>query len=157
MINIKEGIQSKTFKGVIIGIVIVLVLAVVFQAGMFLGLKKAEFSGRLGENYNRIFGEQRGPAMPFDNISGGHGAVGPVIRVSTSTLIVAEQNNIEKIVLMSDQTLVRKFRDDIKPSGINVGDFVSVLGEANNQGEIDARFIRVMPAPMAASSTIKTN
>ncbi len=150
-LNLKERVQSKKFQGFIIGIGTLLVLIVIFQAGMFVGLKKAEFSGRLGENYGRIFGDSRGEmmnggfgGMPFDNLPGGHGAAGKVIKTSTSTLVVAEPNNVEKMVLMSDDTLIRKFRDEIKASDIKVGDFVSVIGESDNNSEIEAKLIRIL-------------
>ena len=162
--NFKEFSQSKGFRGFIIGVGVFIILAFVFQAGMFVGLKKAEFSGRLGENYGRIFGEERGPGMmngtfgmPFDNIPGGHGAVGEVLKISSSTIVVAEPGNVEKIVTINGETIIRKNRDEIKTNNIKVGDFVSVLGEANNNAEIEARFIRVMPGSVAATTTIKNN
>ena len=108
---------------------------------------------RNGKFYvNKIFN-----GMPFDNMPDGHGAIGTVIKISSSTLVVAEPNNIEKIILINDDTLIRKFREQIKSSDIAVGDFVSVIGEANNNSEIESKFIRVMPPPPVASSTFKTN
>lgn len=162
--NLKDIAKSKIFFGFIIGIATLLVIAVVFQAGMFVGLKKAEFSGRLGENYGRIFNDTNGPGMmkgsfggmPFNNLPGGHGAVGSVIKVSSSTLVVAEPNNIEKIILISDDTIIRKFRNEIKVSDILVGDSVSVIGEADNSSEIEAKFIRVLPSLPTSSSTLIT-
>lgn len=164
-INYKEVVRSKVFSGFIFGLGTVLILAIVFQAGMYVGLKKANFSQRLGENYGRIFGDERRPAlpggmfdgMPFDNLPGGHGAAGIVVKVSSSTLVVAEPNNIEKIVLIGEKTIIRRFQDQIKSTDIITGDFVSILGEANDKGEIEAKLVRVLPTPPAASSTIKTN
>ena len=130
--NFKECVQSKTFKGFMVGIGFFLILMIVFQVGVFAGL-------------------------PFDNLPGSHGAVGQVIKVSSSTLVVAEPNNVEKVVLVGNQTITRQYRDQIKAQDIVVGDFVSILGEANAKGEIDAKFIRVLPPPLSASSTLKNN
>ncbi|MFA7252650.1 MAG: hypothetical protein WC027_02230 [Candidatus Paceibacterota bacterium] len=132
-------------KGFIIGLVTFLVLVIVFQAGVFVGFRKADFSQRLGENYGRIFGDDKG--MPFDNMPGGHGAVGKVIKVSSTTIAVAEPNNIEKVILFGEDTSVRKARAEIKISDILVGDFVSVIGEANDRGEIEAKLVRILPPP----------
>ena len=163
--NYKKIIESKKFRNLIIGIAFFLILIIVFQLGIFVGIKKAEFSERLGQNYGRIFDNNgQSPMMnnifngiPFDNLPGGHGAIGTVVKVSSSTLVVAEPNNIEKIVLIEDETLIRKFRENIKPSDIAVGDSVSVIGEANNDSKIEAKFIRVMPSLPIASSTLKIN
>ena len=162
-ISFKELVQSKMFKGFIIGIATFLVLIIVFQAGVFVGFKKAGFSQMLGENYGRIFGDEKRPGMmggifaglPFDNLPGGHGAAGAVIKVSSSTIVVSEPNNIEKIVLLSDQTIIRKARDEVKAGDIVIGDFVSIIGEANSKGEIEAKLVRIMPPPPFASSTPK--
>ncbi len=153
--NFKEIAQSKMFKGFIIGIVTFLVLIIVFQAGVFVGFKKANFSQRLGENYGRIFGNEKRSAirdgifkgMPFDNLPGGHGAVGAVIKVSSSTIVVSEPNNIEKIVLLDTETIIRKAREEIQFEDIIIGDFVSIIGQANSLGEIEAKLVRVMPPP----------
>lgn len=150
----KEFFQSKVFLGFIIGIATFLILAIVFQVGVFVGFKKASFSQRLGENYGRIFGDDKAPqmggmfaGMPFDNIPGGHGAVGKVIKTSTSTIVVAEPNNIEKVILLNQETSIREARGEIKAGDITVGDFVSIIGEANSQGEIEAKLVRVLPPP----------
>jgi hypothetical protein len=161
--NFKEGVQSKMFKGFIIGIATVLVLMIVFQAGIFVGFRKANFSQRLGENYGRIFGDGKRSnimdemfrGMSFDNLPGGHGAVGAVIKVSSSTIIVSEPNNIEKIVLLNGETAIRKARDEVKIKDIVIGDFVSIIGESNIKGEIEAKLVRIMPPPPFASSTPK--
>jgi hypothetical protein len=152
--NPKEFFQSKVFLGFIIGIAAFLILAIVFQVGVFVGFKKAGFSQRLGENYGRIFGDDKRPqmggmfeGMPFDNIPGGHGAVGKVVKISASTIVVAEPNNIEKVILFVQETSIRKAREEIKAGDIVVGDFVSIIGEANSQGEIEAKLIRVLPPP----------
>ena len=163
--NFKECVQSKTFKGFMVGIGFFLILMIVFQVGVFVGFKKADFSERLGGNYGQIFGDDKRPplpggmfaGLPIDNLPGSHGAVGQVIKVSSSTLVVAEPNNVEKVVLVGNQTITRQYRDQIKAQDIVVGDFVSILGEANAKGEIDAKFIRVLPPPLSASSTLKNN
>ncbi|NDE68436.1 hypothetical protein EB052_02410, partial [bacterium] len=58
-INIKDLHKSKTFQGVIVGILVVVVLLTVFQAGVFFGYHKAGFS-------SRFVGYVGGGMMDFD-------------------------------------------------------------------------------------------
>jgi hypothetical protein len=51
--------------------------------------------------------------------------------------------------LIGDKTIIRKAREEITLKNIIVGDFLSVVGEANNKGEIEAKLVRVMPSPGA--------
>ncbi len=166
--NIKDIAQSKTLRGVIIGLVIFIGISLVFQLGVFVGYKKAEFSGRFGDNFSRSFaGDRRGPDMmggfTKDIFVGGHGAVGKIVRISLPTIVVADRENIEKIILVNDDTVVRSFRKDIKSDILAVGDFVVVLGSPDDRGQIVSKLIRVMPEPGSgsgekfASTTVKSN
>jgi hypothetical protein len=164
--NIKEFSQSKILKGIIIGFSIFFILTFVFQMGQYFGLRKALYLERLEDNYGQIFGEERHPAnmmggmfdnLPFDNLPGSHGAAGAVIKVSSTTLVVAEPGNVEKIVTVNDKTLIRKGRGQIDLDDVLIGDAVSIIGDANDHGIIVAKLVRVLPSrPVAATSTIKT-
>lgn len=149
--NFKDIAQSKTLRGVIIGICIFIVIILIFQAGVFVGYKKAEFSGRFGDNYSRAFGgDQRGPGMmggfSQDIFVGGHGATGKIVRISLPSIVVADQGNVEKIITVNDDTAIRNFRATIQSTDLKVGDFIVVLGSPDDQGQIVAKLIRLMPA-----------
>jgi hypothetical protein len=58
---------------------------------------------------------------------------------------VQDRNNIEKVILIKDDTKIQKMMFDIKASDLIVDDFVTIIGSPNNQGQIEAKFIRVMP------------
>ena len=158
--NFKKMFESKGFLGFIIGLGTFLVLAVVFAAGMHIGYEKAFFSDNLGNNYREVFGsESHGPilrALPVENLPGAFGATGKVIKINLPTILVAGPDNIEKTVLVSSTTLIRELQDSDDATSIQIGDYVAVIGAPNNQGEIEAKFIRVMPAPVmpVSSSTI---
>ena len=148
--NIKEYIQSQSFRGVLIGIGIAIAALLIFQAGMFVGYRKASFAYRFGDNYYRAF--DRRPPSPFGvPISGKfgttHGAAGEVMSISLPTFVVAGPDSIEKTVLVGTSTLIRKFDSELKPEDIQTGDFLVVIGEPNDDAQIQAKLIRILPEP----------
>ena len=38
-------------------------------------------------------------------------------------------------------------RDEIKISDLKIGDFIVVIGSPNTDGQVEAKFIRLMPEP----------
>ena len=103
----KDLNSRKIFRLIIKVIIVLIVLIVVFQAGRFVGLRQAIFSGRLGDNYYRAlegpgrFGSM-GPMADrgfFDNLPNSHGAVGQIIKFDLPTLVVTGPDNLEKIIL----------------------------------------------------------
>ncbi len=160
--NFKELIESKKdlFKSrklkialIIIGLAI-LILAV-FQLGMLVGFKKASFSYQWGDNYYRAFGKPQGDprTMGLPNKMGmmemgftdAHGVSGRILKVIPPRIMIEGVDNVEKSVLVNDKTVIRRFRDNINISNVQQDEFAVVLGSPNNNGEIEAGFIRIMP------------
>lgn len=140
-------------RSVLIGLVSLALALFVFQAGIFVGYHKALFSYR-GEN--RYFaaiegqGGRGGMMMGFsDEFSPNHGAIGQIISVSLPSFVVAGPNNAEKTVVIDGRTTIRRFRDIATSTDIRADDFAVVLGEPDQSGAIQARFVRLMPAPAA--------
>lgn len=117
---------------VAVGAVILLLLA--FKAGELIGYRKALFSYRWGENYHRNFG---------DFMMSAHGTAGTILKIDGSTLIVKGGDNVEKTILMSEKTTVTSRRETIKAGGLKVDDRVVIIGSPNEQGQIEAKFIRL--------------
>jgi hypothetical protein len=144
---------SKSFRGFLLGIGSFILVAVVFQTGVFVGFRKASFAFRYGDNYYQNFGgPDRGPmsgAMglrPFGrDLPGGHGATGKIVRVSLPTLLVAGPDNLEKVVRIGEDTKIRRFREEIKATDLRVDDTVVIIGAPNETAEVAAKLIRVMP------------
>lgn len=159
--DLKEIAESKNYKRIVIGIIILIIVFFIFQAGYFVGIRKAEFSFRMGDNYYRTFGDNRGifgvPQMmgiQRDNLVGANGAIGKIVKMELPTIIVADQNNVEKIVKIEDETLIRSFRNEIKSSDLKIGNFVTVIGEPDeNSSSIEAKLIRVVPSPNEATTS----
>lgn len=142
--------KPKSFKIVLSGLAAAVVLLLVFQAGLMVGFKKANFSFRWGENYHRNFGGP--PRGWFDNFGrddyrDAQGAYGQIIKIDGSNITVKDRNNTEKVVLLNDKTVISRFRENIKQADLRVDDQVVIIGEPNNAGQVEAKLIRVMPAP----------
>ncbi len=146
--NIKNFFESKTSKGVFYGITIVIVVLFIFQAGMMVGYHKAAFSYRWGDNYSRTFGESRHmiPGFPSGGFMNAHGATGKIIKIDLPTFIIESQDNTEKVIVIKDDTIIRRFRDEVKSSDLKVDDIVVVIGTPNDKGQVEAKFIRLMPS-----------
>lgn len=156
--NIKDIARSKTLRGVIFGIILVIFVSLIFQAGVFVGYKKAQFSGRFGDNYSRAFGSRDAGMMrgfPQDIFVGGHGSAGQVIRIDLPIIVVADRDNVEKVIKIDDKTVIRNARFPVKVDQLKVGDFITALGSPDEQGQINAKLIRIIPEPgsVRASST----
>jgi hypothetical protein len=116
------------------------------------GAKKADFSFRWADEYHRnfagpqggFFGDFMGMEKEFINTNG---TFGEIIKIDNASLTVKDKNNVEKIVLVSDKTSIVKQRGDLKLSDLKVGDNIIVIGDPTNNGQIEARLIRIMPPP----------
>lgn len=146
--KLSQFVQSKKFIVAIAGLVGLAVLIGTFSLGVFVGYHKARFSYAWGENYHKNFGGPRGGL--FQDFSGkefmdAHGTYGQIVKVDASTLVVKGRDNVEKIVVVSADTSIMSLRNAIKISDLKVNDNIVVIGEPNNQGQIEAKFIRFLP------------
>ena len=142
--------QSKMFKAIIICIAGLIILLLGFMAGMTVGFRKAGFSYRWGENYYRSFSGPR-PEFPM-NMAGrdflmGHGVLGSIIKIASSTLVIQGSDNVENVILVGKDTKIMRFREVISINDLKVNDNVVVIGSPNDNGQIEAKLIRVMPIP----------
>lgn len=147
--NFTNVIQSKTFRGIIYGVLAALVALIVFQAGVFVGYRRATFSYRWGENYHRNFGGPRGGfMMPLrgDDFTNPHGTFGKIIKIDLPTIAVQASDGTEKSIVIDDNTTIRRFQETLTSKDLKVDDPIVVIGEPNDQGQIEAKLIRLMPA-----------
>ncbi len=159
--NIKEFSQSKAFKKTLYGIGVVIVALLIFQGGVLVGYHKAGFSYRLGDNYHRTFVGEQGEfplGMYRGDFTDAHGSVGKIIKIDLPTFVLEGQDGVEKIISVTDDTVIRQFRETIKPTDLKINDFVVVIGSPNTQGQIESRLIRLMPSlpDLTISSSTKT-
>ena len=153
--NLKEFTQSKMFQKMLVGLGIAVVALLIFQAGMHVGYRKASFSYRFGDNYYRAFGGHE--IKPFrDPIRGGfiesNGAVGKIVSINFPTLVVVGLDNVEKVILIGEDTRIRHLDATATSSDLRVDDSVVVFGLPNDSSQVEARFIRIVPAPLSTSA-----
>lgn len=134
-----------------VGAAIVLVL--VFGAGVAVGFKKASFSYRFGENYQQLFGGRRdllreGNGRGFMN---SHGAAGEIISIAGNSIVIKGSDGAEKNILAPDTVAIRANQQDIKFADLKIGESITVIGAPNDQGQIEARLIRIMPPAVPAA------
>ncbi len=138
-------------------VAIIAVLLLVFGAGMSVGHHRALFASEWGRNYYNNFygGERRSiPMMSFSDrgFMGMHGTVGTIIDISSSTISIKGQDNVEKSIVIDGDEAIRKGDSNISISDLKVGDNIAVIGGPNANGQIKAKFIRVFPARGAGLS-----
>ncbi len=141
--------QSKLFKIILLGIGGLAALLLAFKAGEFVGYKKANFSCRWGENYHKNFGGPRngilGDFSDQDDFMGAHGTSGQIIKIDPAAIVIKSQNSVEKIIAVKNGTVIKRFMDTIKLSDLKTDDYIVVIGDPNDAGQIEAKFIRLMP------------
>ncbi|HBM46219.1 MAG: hypothetical protein UT05_C0003G0007 [Parcubacteria group bacterium GW2011_GWF2_38_76] len=157
--NLKEFVETQNFKRVIKIVGTLAVVFFVFQAGVFMGFRKASFFCNFGDNFRKNFGAPRDEfrGMMNRDMPNAHGVVGKVVGVSLPNIIVAGDDGVEKIISVSKKTFVRKFRDNIKAEEIKIDDSVIVVGAPLKDGKIDARLIRIMPIQPLQKTATSTN
>ena len=141
MNKILDFLKSKTAVIIIAVLFGLALLLGTFSIGMAVGYRKAKFSYAWGENYHRNFGGPRGGFMRDFNIDlngkdfiGAHGTFGQIISVGGSELVVRGKDNVEKIILVNNDTDIRRFRDSIQLRDIQIGEPIVVIGEPDDAG-----------------------
>ncbi|MFA5747205.1 MAG: hypothetical protein WC926_03985 [Candidatus Paceibacterota bacterium] len=142
----------KIFFLVIIGLMILLS---VFKLGIVVGEKKADFTRQWSDNYHMNFA---GPKEGFFKNLGdkdlieASGTFGQIIKMDGSTIVVKGQNDVEKTVIAGEGIQIKRFNEDVGITDLKVDDRVVIIGEPNESGQIEAKFIRIMPPPPEGGS-----
>lgn len=133
-------------KNLLVVLSIVIFALFFFWIGEEVGSRRAEFNERFGDNYVKVFRDSNGRGGFMRNeMFGGHGAYGKIISINPQIITISGDDNIEKAVLITDDTLIRQYDQNIKITDLTPGENVYILGRPNNSGQIEARIIRVIP------------
>jgi hypothetical protein len=147
--DIKNVFESRVVFRILCAIGIIIVSLLIFSAGITVGFYKASFGRAWGDNYERNFGMMPNrPMFGQDNFPNANGAIGKIIKITLPTIIVQDKDNTEKVILIKDDTKIQKMMSEVKPSDLAIDDFVVIIGSPNDQGQIEAKLIRIMPAGM---------
>jgi hypothetical protein len=147
--DIKTYVTSPWFKGVITGLCLAVIMLLIFQAGVMVGFRKAMFMSRTGDMYYRGLEGRPGKfigVFPGEGIAA-HGAVGEIISVNLPTFVIEGPEKLERIVRVGSDTEIRRFRTTASTTDLVSGEFVVVIGEPNDDAEVVAKLIRIMPPP----------
>jgi hypothetical protein len=153
----KEIIKSKGFKIAAIAVGAFIIVLIIFGSGVAVGLHKARFSYKFGENYERNFTGpgMGGPGGPmgmmregFRNFEGrdfrnAHGLAGTIVSITDNNIIIKDKDNKENTVAVSDKTIIKSGRNDIKIGDLKNDEQVVVMGKPGDNGVINADLIRV--------------
>lgn len=154
--NINNILESKLFKTIVLSIVALIMLVFVFGLGVFVGTKKANFSFRWADQYHRNFGGPQGGFfndMASRQFADANGVFGQIIKIDEQNLTIKGKDNVEKIILVNNETTINFQRVTIKLSNLKIDDVVVVIGEPNDNGQIEAKLIRVLPPPPVSFNT----
>lgn len=147
------------FKWIIIGVLGFFIVFLAFSTGLFIGGAKARFTYSWAESYHKNFGGPKGgflgnwqktPPMPGE-FMGAHGVFGQIIKIEESAVVIKSPSNEEKVVVFSEDTIINRFKEEIKINDLKVDDYIVIIGEPDDSGQIKAKFIRVMPSPKETS------
>lgn len=157
--DLKKIFNSRAFLIATWSVGGLIILLLVFKSGVAVGYKKAGFSYRWGENYHRNFAGPKGGffeefVSDRKNFIESHGVVGQVAKVDGATLIVKGRDNVEKIIITNDNSVINRFRETIKLSDLKADDYIVIIGSPNDAGQIEAKLIRVIP-PLGSMSKFR--
>jgi hypothetical protein len=160
----KNLFSSKKIEIAKIAILIIgaiLVLSIVFVLGMNVGFKKANFSYKWGENYERNFGGQYTqrknmnmpkPQKPMPEFidrferkkfRNAHGIAGKILSISGDQIIIQDKDGNENSVVVDDKTVIKMRRNDLKVTDLKRDQQVVIMGRPDDNGVITADLIRI--------------
>ncbi|MCK9578066.1 hypothetical protein M0R01_01060 [bacterium] len=142
----KNGTSKIIIVFLILGEIILLLLT--FETGVIVGFKKADFSCDMDKNYGRNFAGMDFRFPDKTRFDGAHGILGQIIKIDENTIVMKDIDLSERIISVAGNVSIKKFKDDIKLSDLKVDDKIVVIGSPNSNGEIEAKLIRWVPAPM---------
>ena len=150
--------MKKVFTNIWIAIIGSILLAIlIFGAGIAVGRHEGRFGNNWENNYRHMMGGSRSPFALQKNGEGliPHGAFGEIVAVNLPTIVVKGQAEAEKNILVSSSTAIRAMHTLGSTADLKVGTTIVVIGDPNDEGQISARLIRILPLTMTATSTIQ--
>lgn len=148
--NQRRLFRSKPFIITAAVLVELILLIGAFNLGMKVAFHKARFTYSWMSNYPANFGLPGGPGRFMDHAPGDHeflnasGIFGQIVSATGTAVTIKGADNNEKSVSISQETAIRRGLSDIKPTDLKQGEQVVVFGEADDNGQIEAKLIRVL-------------
>jgi hypothetical protein len=158
--SFKEIFKPEHFNKLLIVLAATVVLVFIFSLGVFVGHEKGRFSRAWGENYYRNIMGPGGAGMGMMDFNrpgfNARGGLGQIIKIDGNSLIIKDQANVEKTLLITDKTAIIKNNQNIKATDLKIDDKIMIIGQPNDQGQIEPKLIRVLPElPQAFPGQLK--
>ena len=125
--EVKQGLGGESkkdnrnlFKRIIFILAGLVIIALIFNAGMLVIGIKTHFLYRWTEGY--YFGE--------------------IIKIDDNGFVIKGRGDMEKIVLIRESTVIKKGKETIE-GALQIGNQVMIIGFSNKEGQIQAKLIRV--------------
>ena len=147
----QDLLRSKTFRKIILLAIVSAGVCLAFGLGVFVGLKKADFSFRWAESYHQNFGSATDVAfmpqvMSFQKeFTDGYGCDGKIISKDSNSITVRDNDNTEKKIMINEKTVIMCQRIPFTIADLQADDDVVIIGEPDGAGAAKALLIRVFP------------
>jgi len=151
-------LKNPTSMRIVIILAIIIVAIFIFGAGISVGYHRAIFTMARQSGYGRGFNDPRSPFAPFFHDSdhaNSHGTVGEIIKVTLPAIMVKSSHSAEQVVNISSSTIIRSMYATASTSDLVIGDRVVIIGAPNQNGSIDAAFVRILPSASTSAPTNK--
>lgn len=155
--NLKETFHSRPISSTILLLAILLIILLIFQAGMFVGYRKASFGLNWRANfYNNPDDPQSvfAPFMHYGNEINPRGIVGEIISVRMPHFIIKGAGPDERIVYIDPNTAIRCPIGSASTSDLVLGQHVVVIGRPGEKGILNATLIRLLSGEATTSISI---
>lgn len=141
-------------KDVLWTLSVILFMLIIFGLGVMVGYRRAVFSYEFGMNHDRYAEFGSHPFMGMWPLEpGAHGIVGKIKDVADRSITIKDSNGHIFSILVSSSTVIRSNQSMIKIENIGIGDMVTIIGEPLDNGQVEARFIRVFASILRSSSS----
>jgi len=155
----KNFFETKTYTKILILLGTLLIIWIIFAAGILVGYHEATFSYNWNANYQQGMGTPDSPFAPFmhdaDDVNP-HGSIGQIVSIRLPILMIKGQDTAEQMVVIGSSTVIRLFHEIASSSAIKAGQYAIAIGEPNDKGQIQASFIRIVPPPPNVATTTDT-
>lgn len=145
----KNHLQNPKVQKVIAAIGAVIIVVIIFQAGVMFGFRKAGFAMNWNANYSRGMHDPRFMLSPFagrDTDLRPNGIVGEIVSINLPSIMIKGKTTTEEVVLINPKTIIHKMRNTATTTDLKIGDSIVVIGQPNSDGQINASLIRIIPA-----------
>lgn len=145
----KEFFANPFFKWTVIILGELIIIIGVFALGIKVGRHEEHFGKQWIQNYPRNFGGPKDISIQLgapDPTIQPHGLFGSILSKAkdNKSITIKGQDNVEKTVLIDGSTIIQKQFSTLKVQDLKSNDSVIVIGEPTEQGEVTAKFIRVL-------------